>query len=412
MRDSAVTVRIDGAIVPIGIAQSVTGNPDFVTYRNLNLFTQSSTPNTISVVAEGAVQVAMFGRNQPASFAAFYSGFSKTIVPEIEVALIGDGICPDTLVAKGLFDGVQWTLEDSVLQYGPDTFLIAYTPGHYIANGYLGVCRRTDFAADSFDVDFVSPEFPYASEEPSCFGFSDGQIVFGNPYGGFSPYQFSIDNGQHFSANSTYENLSANTYKLRVRDATGCYSRPLDLTVGQPDSLSVELVARLLPNPLKPGGKVALEALPDRPVVATDWEPADSTGCGDCLEYVFRPMANTWVTVTVYDSAGCPATDRMLVTVEANVYAPNVFKPESIYGNDRFTLFSHEALPIHRLVIFDRWGEQVFENHNFSTSNPANGWDGTFRGKLVQPGVFVFFAEVEILPGKVVKMQGDVTLVR
>jgi len=412
MRDSAVTVRIDGAVVPIGIAQSVTGNPDFVTYRNLNLFTQSSTPNTISVVAEGAVQVAMYGRNQPASFAAFYSGFSKITVPEIEVALVGDGVCPDTLVAEGLFDGVQWTLEDSVLQYGPDTFLIAYTPGRYVATGYLGVCRRTDFAAAEIDVDFASPEFPYASEPPSCFGFSDGQIAFGDPYGGFPPYQFSIDNGQHFSESNIFENISADTYNLRVRDSTGCYSRPLDLSIEQPDSFAVELVALSLPNPLKPGGRVELEAIPDRPVVATDWEPADSTGCGNCLEYVFRPMASTWVTVTVYDSEGCPATDRIFVTVEANVYAPNVFKPESIYGNDRFTLFSREPLPIHRLAIFDRWGEQVFENQDFFTNSPANGWDGTFRGKLALPGVYVFLAEVEILPGKVAKVQGDVTLVR
>ncbi len=77
MKDSTVTVRIDGAQVSIGAPADVPGNPNFVTYRKLNLFDQSDTPGTLSVVAEGAVQVAMYGRNRPASFAAFYSGLPK-----------------------------------------------------------------------------------------------------------------------------------------------------------------------------------------------------------------------------------------------------------------------------------------------------------------------------------------------
>jgi len=57
---------------------------------------------------------------------------------------VGDGVCPDTLVATGRFDGVQWYFADSLLQYGPDSFFVAYAPGQYIARGYLGVCRITD----------------------------------------------------------------------------------------------------------------------------------------------------------------------------------------------------------------------------------------------------------------------------
>ncbi|HRI61344.1 MAG TPA: IgGFc-binding protein, partial [Saprospiraceae bacterium] len=184
MKDSLVAVKIDGVQVSMGSPAPVTGYPDFVTYRKLDLFSENSTPNVLSVVAEGAVQVAMFGRNQPASFAAFYSGFSKTAKPNLQLTKIGDGVCPDTLVADGVFDGVQWALEDSVLQYGPDTFLITYTPGRYIATGYLGVCRRTDFAADTIEASFNSPRFQYLIDEPSCFGFSDGRIEFGTPYGG------------------------------------------------------------------------------------------------------------------------------------------------------------------------------------------------------------------------------------
>lgn len=412
MSDSLVTVRIDGLPVPLGIAAGVPGNPDFVTYRNLNLFSQSSNPSTISVVAEGAVQVAMFGRNQPASFAAFYSGFSKTLVPKIQLSMVGDGVCPDTIVAHGIFSGVQWEYEDSLLQFGHDTFLIAYVPGRYTATGYLGVCRRTDYASDSLVATFHSPQFPYALREPNCFGFSDGQIAFGNPYGGFPPYKFSIDEGTHFSGQNTFDHLVTGHYKLVVRDSTGCYNRPLNVYLHQPDSTLVDLMLRRPNGTLQSGQEAVLQALPGGPVVSASWTPLDSSGCSDCLFYSFYPEENTWVSVTVLDSAGCPAVDSLLVLVEPNLYAPNIIKPESSTGNDRFTLFSRTALPIRRLAVFDRWGEKVFLKEAFFTNNPDDGWDGMFHDKIALPGVYVFVAEVETQEGKVVIVKGDVTLMR
>ncbi|MBV6443311.1 MAG: hypothetical protein EPGJADBJ_05045 [Saprospiraceae bacterium] len=412
MKDSALTVKIDGNQVTMGAPASVQGYPEFVTYRRLNLFTESSSPNVLSVVAEGAVQVAMFGRNDPASFAAFYSGFSKTIKPSLKLSMTGDGVCPDTLVADGRFDGVQWMLEDSVLQYGPDTFFVAYTPGRYIATGYLGVCRRTDFAADTIDAAFNSPAFEYTLAEPSCFGFSDGYIGFGMPSGGLPPYQFSIDNGQTFFPENTFDDLAAGHYRLVARDVTGCYNRPLAANMGQPDSFLVDLVPRLLPQSLKPGGRVELEAVPGRPVVGVEWSPVDSTGCTDCLTYTFHPEANTWVTVTVYDGEGCPAFDSLLIQVVPNVYAPNVIRPASLETNDRFTLFTREQIPILRLAIFDRWGEMVFERRGIFTNEASEGWDGSIGGRQALPGVYAFVAEVEILPGQVAVVRGDVTVVR
>lgn len=412
MRDSSVTVKIDGVEVNIGPPSAVMGNPDFVTYRKLNLFTQSSTVNTISVVAEGAIQVAMFGRNEPASFAAFYSGFSKNEAPRISITLKGDGVCPDTLVAEGRFDGVQWMYEDSIIQFGSETMLSTYVPGRYRAIGYLGVCRKTDFASDSLEVDFESPEFPVQFADPSCYGFTNGEIRFGMPHGGFAPYRYSIDNGEHFSQSDFFPMLGAGNYQLVVKDSTGCYNRPLDLQLTQPDSFSVQLVPLLLPAPLKPGDRVELEARPTLPVIASEWQPSTEDGCSDCLQQVYHPVENQWVTVTVYDAEGCPAVDSIRLWVEPNVFAPNVFAPSSVIGNDFFTLFSKYPLPIQELSIYDRWGEQVFQTKNIQTNAPKDGWDGRFNGEDALPGVYVFMARVELLPGKTVVLKGDVLLYR
>ncbi|MCC6279618.1 MAG: gliding motility-associated C-terminal domain-containing protein [Saprospiraceae bacterium] len=412
MRDSSVTVRLDGNVIGLGAAASVPGNPDFVTYRKLDLFYQSSNITTISVVAAGAVQVAMYGRNEPASFAAFYSGFSKSITPSIDVSLVGDGVCPDTLVANGVFDGVQWVYEDSIIQYGPDTFLIAYVPGRYTAIGYLGVCRKADYASDSLVAEFNSPAFPLVYSDPSCYGFSNGLIQFGNPYGGFTPYQYSIDNGLHFSASPIFPTVTAGNYNLLVRDSTGCYNRPMALALTQPDSFSVELVPLLLPDPLKPGDRVELEAQSTLPVTLSTWSPSGSNECPDCLTNIYYPQENTWISVTVYDAEGCPAVDSLYLLVDPNIYAPNVFSPASVTGNAYFTLFSKAALPILELSVYDRWGEQMFQRQNFSTNVPEQGWDGKFRDKEALPGVYVFIARVEYNPGKVAVLKGDILLFR
>ena len=411
MRDSLVEVRINNNLISLGAPDAVLGNPDFVTYRRLTLFSANTPLNTASIVAKGAVQVAMFGRNGAAGFGSFYSGFSKTSKADISLKLIGDGVCPDTLVASGRFDGVQWYFADSLLTYGPDSFFVAYAPGLYTARGYLGVCRRTNFAEDTISAVFNSPVFPYSTEEPSCYGFSDGQVLFGMPMGGLEPYQYSVNQGQSFSQNPVAGGLRAGTYQLVVRDSTGCYNSPLQVQIGQPDSLSVALAIVKIDEPVKLGDVVLLEATPNRPIIDTQWLPADA-GTPNFLNYTATPIETTNYRVIVTDSEGCTASDLVRIVLQPNVFAPNVFKPESSQGNERFTLFSKEALPVNWLRIYDRWGSLIFENKDFLTNDLASGWDGTYRGDLLNPAVFVFIAEVEYEPGLKVRMQGDVMLVR
>lgn len=411
MRDSVVTVKVDGVPVSLGPPSRVTGNPDFVTYRNLTLFSKNTRNSTISVVAQGAVQVAMYGQNSAASYAAFYSGFSKTIEPNIKLTRIGDGVCPDTLRVKGLFDGVTWIYEDSILKYGKDTFLIVYAPGKYIARGYLGVCRQDETASDTIDVSFVSPQFPYTFQQPSCFGLANGNIKFGLPFGGLPPYQYSVDNGVTFSKTTTYDKIAAGTYKLIVKDSLGCYNRPLALKIGQPDELTVKITPQTtLPDAIPFGQTVKLTGVPNRKVTLIKWSPTDSATCKNCLTYSISPIQTTTVSITVTDSAGCVATDKLILRVLPNVFAPNVIAPFSQAGNSHFILYSKEPLPILKLNIFDRWGEHVFTRNNLTTNDLQSGWDGTFRGQRVNSGVYVFYAEVEVLPGKTTIIKGDITV--
>lgn len=45
-------------------------------------------------------------------------------------------------------------------------------------------------------------------------------------------------------------------------------------------------------------------------------------------------------------------------------------------------------------------------------NDPSQGWDGLFRGRMMDPGVYVYFFEVVFADGSVRLYKGDVTLVR
>jgi len=40
------------------------------------------------------------------------------------------------------------------------------------------------------------------------------------------------------------------------------------------------------------------------------------------------------------------------------------------------------------------------------------GWDGSFRGRILNPGVYVYYIKAERIDGTLVQISGDLTLIR
>jgi len=59
-------------------------------------------------------------------------------------------------------------------------------------------------------------------------------------------------------------------------------------------------------------------------------------------------------------------------------------------------------------LIFNRWGELIFESHNKEV-----GWDGTYLGKFVQDGVYVWKINIKMeYTDKRKEYYGHVTILR
>ena len=68
-------------------------------------------------------------------------------------------------------------------------------------------------------------------------------------------------------------------------------------------------------------------------------------------------------------------------------------------------LLTDNGLKIFR--VFDRWGNLVYESNDIS-----EGWNGIYNGKLLDPGVFVYYFEAVCTNGLSVTRQGNVTLMK
>ena len=80
--------------------------------------------------------------------------------------------------------------------------------------------------------------------------------------------------------------------------------------------------------------------------------------------------------------------------------------------NETELFVNDQVVNMQSFLVYNRWGESVFENYDFQPNDPAQGWDGTHRKELLNPAVFVYVAVVEFDNGDVVIYKGDVTLLR
>ncbi|MCB0521149.1 MAG: gliding motility-associated C-terminal domain-containing protein [Lewinellaceae bacterium] len=171
---------------------------------------------------------------------------------------------------------------------------------------------------------------------------------------------------------------------------------PADITIGLGDSVRL--------NPVTNGIDLIWQ-----------WSPPDGLSCDDCQRPWARPFSTKLYTLVVTDENGCDARDELLITVLLNrqVYIPNAFSPNGDGINDVFMIYAGGNVKgVREFLLFDRWGEKIFEDYDFLPNDPAHGWNGVFKEKPMDPAVFVYKAEIEYVDGEVEVFYGDASLVR
>jgi gliding motility-associated-like protein len=163
------------------------------------------------------------------------------------------------------------------------------------------------------------------------------------------------------------------------------------------------------------GGSAQLNMNYSGPIVSYNWLPSQNLECTDCPQPTANPPRTTDYTVQVQDRHGCKNSGNVTVKVicgDQNFFIPNTFSPNGDGVNDIFYLRGSGLFRINSLMVFNRWGEIVFEKKNLSINNPLDGWDGTYKGKKAKPDVYIYQIEIVCDNGETIKYAGNVALIQ
>jgi gliding motility-associated-like protein len=112
------------------------------------------------------------------------------------------------------------------------------------------------------------------------------------------------------------------------------------------------------------------------------------------------------VTLIVNGSTNCPDTIHQEITIDDltinGLFIPNAFTPNHDEKNDKFEIKSSKLCEDFQLLIYNRWGQLVYQ-----TNNILNSWDGKYKNKICPAGVYYY-----LLNGKSNLHKGTVSLLR
>ncbi|MFK7771466.1 MAG: gliding motility-associated C-terminal domain-containing protein [Saprospiraceae bacterium] len=244
----------------------------------------------------------------------------------------------------------------------------------------------------------------------SCDGEDDGSLTVLNIDGGTGPYQYSF-NGAPFSDINTFPFLAAGDYSLLITDALGCELEtevnlvaPAPFIIDLGEDITIEL-----------GETAQINAVVSQSYDSLWWRLDATLPCENCPNPIVAPLETTAYQATALDFNGCEDSDDITIFVEKNrnIFIPNVFTPNDDGNNDLFIIHGGiDVEKIHVLKIYNRWGEQIFEQNDIQPNDYSVGWDGMFKGEKMNPAVFVYFAEIEFKDGRKIIYKGDVALRR
>lgn len=116
--------------------------------------------------------------------------------------------------------------------------------------------------------------------------------------------------------------------------------------------------------------------------------------------------------VIAYTSEGCSNanTVEVITNCPPSFFVPNAFSPNGDGENDYMGIYGKNFKNL-TLTIFNRWGEVIYV-----TKDRHQPWDGTFRGSLMEVGVYNWKASYESTwendPHGPYKQQGSITLIK
>lgn len=269
------------------------------------------------------------------------------------------------------------------------------------ANGCSASATQTITQPNTFTIDAID------ISALSCFGANDASLTV-NVSGGSAPYTYVWTPSAQTS--NTASGLSPGVYSIAVTDDNNC-----TVSASQTVTDVAPILATITPDSsfVSMGENVELSVSVENALGSNlqyTWTPTEGLSCTDCENPTVTVYNDMIYSVVVTDENGCTSYNftQAYVNVDKTLFyfMPNSFTPNSDGINDVFQILGQDIKSVN-LMIFNRWGEKVFEGENQYIS-----WDGTFKGKPQSTGVYTYVVKIKFLNDEEVTKKGSLSLLR
>gem|GEM_PF-481645 len=217
-------------------------------------------------------------------------------------------------------------------------------------------------------------------------------------------YTYWKDSAQTSMLNNPLRIAQSGIYFIQVKNANGCSTvKPVKVKV----AVAKAIIARRL-DTVRTQNNVPVQLKARTMGTEFSWSPSAGLSSPFIREPWFSYMKNMEYQVTLRTDSGCLVTDTVFVkAVDANIFVPSAFTPNTDGKNDKFAPVCYSIARLNFFSVFNRWGEVLF-----TTNTIGKGWDGTNKGAASDAGTYVWMLEAVGLDGQVFRQKGTVVLIR
>lgn len=290
----------------------------------------------------------------------------------------------------------SWSPNSEISTVVGATVVISSTVERYYYCNFTNSCGTLQ---DSLFVDLIQPTITAGNDTTVC----PGEPVLMHADGGISyvwnpAVQALLNNGSLVQATpmvpTNYQVIGIDQYGCLDSATVSVNTFPLPFVQTTPDVFAFY------------GEQVQLGAIASNPGLLV-WTPPNYLSCDSCANPIASPYLQTTYTVTLFDQNGCSASDNVTIYFDPLIYVPNTFTPNDDEKNP-FFLPIGTNIDDFRIDIYDRWGEIIFTAESLGIA-----WDGTYKGKKCQDGVYGWKIRYSpITTAEVFELMGHVTLLR
>ena len=172
-----------------------------------------------------------------------------------------------------------------------------------------------------------------------------------------------------------------------------------------PSDTSIQRLSSIQLYPLVQGGNIASYV----------WSPSQFLSCTTCANPIVTPRYTMQYILTAKNETNCFDTALVIVRTHTpdGVYIPDAFTPNADGLNDLFyVLAGTDITAIRNFIIYNRWGQKVFESKNAQPNIPSSGWNGKIDGRQAEPGTYVYAINISLASGTERLYKGTVILIR